>query len=180
MAQSQVSTAPPGQKGDSYPAACSCAGLGGRGAQKGSVCPLYLQPSAVICPLIGQWDRDLSRSHCFKHANILYYFTITFFLIGEKNRNSKNAAGISYLFGSLGAAFRAMPGTFTASRASRRRLGLDVFSHVNAVVQHHLLLGCSRGSRLRQLLQAPTAAAPALGLQASAGVGAAAVGGPEG
>lgn len=86
-----------------------------------------------------------------------------------------------YLFGSLGAAVGASPGTFTGGRASYWGLVLDIFSHVNTVVQQHLLLRRSCGTRLRQLLQAPAAAAPAVRLQASAvGAARASMGGQEG
>lgn len=89
---------------------------------------------------------------------------------------------ISDLFGSFGAAAGALPWTLAGGRASYWCLVLDIFSHVNTVVQQHLLLRCSRGAHLRQLLQAPPAAAPAVRLQASAGVGAAraSMGGQEG
>lgn len=85
---------------------------------------------------------------------------------------------VSYLFGSLGAAIRAVPSAVSGSRASRRHLGTHVFGHVDIIVQQHLLLqACSRATgesggglsvtRLRQLLQASPAAAPAVSLQAS-------------
>lgn len=87
---------------------------------------------------------------------------------------------VSYLFGSLGAAIRAVPSAVSGSRASRRHLGTHVFGHVDIIVQQHLLLqACSRTTgesggglsvtrlRLRQLLQASPAAAPAVSLQAS-------------
>lgn len=102
---------------------------------------------------------------------------------------------VSYLFGSFGAALGALPWAFSGSWASLWCLGVDVFGHVDIIVQQHLLLhpssrptGRSRGGlsvarlRLRQLFQASPAAAPAVSLQASTRLGAAtaAVGGQEG
>lgn len=86
-----------------------------------------------------------------------------------------------------------MPRAVSGSWASGRCLGVDVFGHVDMIVQQHLLLhpshgatGRSRGAlsvaRLRQLLQASPAAAPAVSLRASTrlGAAAAAMGGQEG
>lgn len=102
---------------------------------------------------------------------------------------------VSYLFGSLGAALGTVPRAVSGSGASLRCLGVDVFGHVDIIIQQHLLLhsssrptGESRGGlsvarlRLRQLVQASPAAAPAVSLQASTrlGTAAAAVGGQEG
>lgn len=101
----------------------------------------------------------------------------------------------SYLFGSFGAALRTLPRTVGGGRAPLRCLRVDILGHVDVVVQQHLLLHpCGRATggsggggglsltRLRELLQAPPAAAPAVSLQASARLGAAAtaVGGQEG
>lgn len=86
-----------------------------------------------------------------------------------------------YLLSSPGAASRAVPGAFRGGgggsggrRAAGCHLRVDVFCHVDAIVQQHLLPhagGESRGGvpvpRLRQLLQASSAAAPAVGLQAA-------------
>lgn len=86
-----------------------------------------------------------------------------------------------YLLSSPGAASRAVPGALGGGgggsggrRAAGCHLRVDVFCHVDAIVQQHLLPhagGESRGGvpvpRLRQLLQASSAAAPAVGLQAA-------------
>lgn len=100
---------------------------------------------------------------------------------------------LSYLFGSFGAPLGTLTRAVSGSRASLWCLGVDVFSHVDIIVQKHLLPHPPSGAtgegrrglsvaRLRQLLQAPSAAAPAVRLQASARLGAAtaAVGGQEG
>lgn len=101
---------------------------------------------------------------------------------------------VSYLFCSFGAALRARwPGAVSGSRGSLCLLQVDIFGHVDIIVQQHLLPRPSGGAtggrggglsvaKLRKLLQAPTAAAPALGLQAAARLDAAtaAVGGQEG
>lgn len=100
---------------------------------------------------------------------------------------------VSYLFSSFGAALRAVPRAVSGSWASGWCLGVDIFGHVDIIVQQHLLLHPSRGAtgesrgglsvaRLRQLLQASPAAAPAVSLQASTRLGAAtaAMGGQEG
>lgn len=52
-----------------------------------------------------------------KRQRVLHYFTVTF-LIGEKIPNEQQHCVIPYLSGGLGAAFRAVPGTFTGSWAS--------------------------------------------------------------
>lgn len=100
---------------------------------------------------------------------------------------------VSYLFGSFGAALRAVPRAVSGIWTSEWCLGVDEFGHVYIIVQHHLLLhsssratGESRGglsvARLRELLQASPATAPAVSLQASTRLGAAtaAVRGQEG
>lgn len=100
---------------------------------------------------------------------------------------------VAYLFGSLGAALRAVPRTVGGGRAPRWHLETHVFGHVDIIVQQHLLLqACSRATGessgglsvpgLRQLLQAPPTAAPAVSLQASSRLNAATatVGGEEG
>lgn len=100
---------------------------------------------------------------------------------------------VFYLFGSFRAALGAVSSTVSCSWASLWRLGVDVFGHVDVIVQQHLLLQPSSGAtgecrgglsvtRLRQLLKASAAAAPAVSLQASSRLGAAtaAVGGQEG
>lgn len=46
----------------------------------------------------------------------------------------------SYLFGSFRAALRGVPGAVDSWRASGRCLGVNVFGHVDAIVQQHLLL----------------------------------------
>lgn len=100
---------------------------------------------------------------------------------------------VSYLFGSFGAALRTVPRAVSGSRASGWYLGVDIFGHVDVIVQQHLLL-CARSgatgrggrglsvTRLRELLHASPAAAPAVSLQASTRLRAAtaAVGGQEG
>lgn len=100
---------------------------------------------------------------------------------------------VSYLFGSFRAALGAVPRAFSGSWASFWCLGVDIFGHEDIIVQQHLLPHPSRGAtgesrgglsvaRLRQLLLASPAAAPAVSLQASTRLGAAtaAVGGQEG
>lgn len=102
-------------------------------------------------------------------------------------------SSISYLFGSFGAALGAVPGAVSGSWASLWCLGVDIFGHVDIILQQHLLLhrscratreswGDLSGTRLRELLQASPAAAPAVSLLASARLGAAtaAVGEQEG
>jgi len=91
----------------------------------------------------------------------------------------------SHLFCSFGAALGALwTRAVSGSWASLCCLGVDIFGHVDIIVQQHLLLHPTRGSRgglsvarLTQLLQASPAAAPAapaVSLQASARLGAAA------
>ena len=91
-------------------------------------------------------------------------------------------SSVSYLFGSLGAALRAVCGAVSGSRAPLWCLGVDVFGHVDIIVQQHLLLhpsgeatGGSRGgaggvsvTQLWELLHAFPAASPVVGLRASA------------
>lgn len=92
-----------------------------------------------------------------------------------------------YLLSSPGAASRAVRGALGGGggsgggggggggrRAAGCHLRVDVFCHVDAIVQQHLLPHAGRESRggvpvprLRQLLQASPAAAPAVGLQAA-------------
>lgn len=99
----------------------------------------------------------------------------------------------SYLFGSFRAALRGLPGAVDSRRASGRGLGVNVFGHVDVIVQQHLLLhppswatgergGGLSVPRLRQLLLASPAAAPAVSLRASGRLDAAtaAVSGQEG
>lgn len=100
----------------------------------------------------------------------------------------------SCLFSGLGAALRAVPRAVFSCRASCRSLGVDIFGHVDIIVQQHLLFGPSRGTgrrsygvlvstlSLRHLFQTSPAAAPAVCLQdpSSLGAAAAAVGREEG
>lgn len=98
---------------------------------------------------------------------------------------------VSHLFGSCGAALGAGPRAVGGSWTFLWGLRVDIFGHVDIIVQQHLLLhsssiatGGSRGglsvARLRQLLQATSAAAPAVSLQASTRLSAATAGGQEG
>lgn len=86
---------------------------------------------------------------------------------------------VVYLLRRPGAAGRAVPGALSSGCGGGRRAAgwhrrVDVFCHVDTIVQQHLLPhagGESRGGvpvpKLRQLLQASPAAAPAVGLQAA-------------
>lgn len=87
-------------------------------------------------------------------------------------------SSVSYLFGSFGAVLGAVLWAVSATRASRRCLRVNIFGHVDVIVQQHLLLhpsSRSTGERsgglfvpgLRELLLASPAAAPAVSLQAS-------------
>lgn len=97
----------------------------------------------------------------------------------------------SYLFGGLGAALRAISRASVSSWASWCCLEVNIFGHVDIIVQQHLLLHPSGGApgdgsgglsvtRLTQLLLASPAAAPAVSLQARLYAATAAVGGQEG